>query len=79
VTDFLSYRKTSGIYDKLKKLGMAHLDCETWLRLWAYYGRALRLPSTNRTPEAILNEIKAHEAVAHQNKRSEEAGEPEVA
>jgi hypothetical protein len=49
---------------------MARLDCETCMKLWAEYGGAQRelrepYPTTARTPEAILHEIKIHEAKAH--------------
>ena len=49
---------------------MPRLDCETCMKLWAEYGRAQRElrdphPPTSRTPEAILHEIKIHEAKAH--------------
>jgi hypothetical protein len=40
------------------------------MKLWAEYGRAQRElrdphPPTSRTPEAILHEIKIHDAKAH--------------
>jgi hypothetical protein len=57
---------------------MAYLDCETCLRLWAEYGRATRIPGTNRTPHEILDEIEAHEATAHGEKKRGKADQSEI-
>jgi hypothetical protein len=46
-----------------------YLNCETCLKLYAEHAAALRHPVGRRNAETILNEIKTHEAAAHQKKK----------
>jgi hypothetical protein len=65
--------------------GMAHLDCDVCLQLWAEYGEAARsarypaAPDAATKVKAILSKIEAHESEAHESEVNSKANSADSA